>query len=252
MDAPLSTILAPAKAAVGSTARFGLVAVGIAGASMRSLELAATLGNWSVACVSSIGQAQQIARTEVRGLIVLSEDIASESAIRRLTREHPTTQVFVWSNILSSKARGMLMLAGALDILSDRMSDQELFARLSKGSGGHSLRQQQTSIGALTVDSFRGEATWNGQRMGLTNRERDVLDVLMLEQGQTLRREVIYERVWGHTMPSGDRNVDVNVKRLRNKLAAVTGGAATIETINRIGYHLQLVHGLHDDQEHDS
>ena len=39
-------------------------------------------------------------------------------------------------------------------------------------------------------------------------------------------------------MARGDRTVDVNVKRLRDKLAAEVGAPATIETEPGVGYRL--------------
>jgi DNA-binding response OmpR family regulator len=72
----------------------------------------------------------------------------------------------------------------------------------------------------------------------LTPRERDVLYVLARASGATLRREAIYRAVWGYAMARGDRSVDVNVKRLRDKLAAEVGAPLSIETEPGVGYRL--------------
>ena len=53
-------------------------------------------------------------------------------------------------------------------------------------------------------------------------------------------REILYKRVWGYAMARGDRSVDVNVKRLRGKLAKVAGTALEIKTQPGIGYRLEL------------
>ena len=39
-----------------------------------------------------------------------------------------------------------------------------------------------------------------------------------MQSDRVLRREEIYERVWGYAMAHGDRSVDVFVRKLRQKL----------------------------------
>ena len=57
----------------------------------------------------------------------------------------------------------------------------------------------------------------------LTAREFEILH-LLTGSDRVLRREEIYERVWGYAMAHGDRSVDVFVRKLRQKLRA--GSAA--------------------------
>jgi DNA-binding response OmpR family regulator len=96
------------------------------------------------------------------------------------------------------------------------------------------------TFGPLVVDRGRGEATWHGRRLQLTPREREVLHALAQAQGATVRRETLYRLVWGYAMARGDRTVDVNVKRLRDKLAAAVGAPLSIETEPSVGYRLSV------------
>ena len=66
--------------------------------------------------------------------------------------------------------------------------------------------------------------------LSLTARETEVLQVLAAAHPRPVRREVVYRMVWGWAMPRGDRTVDVNVKRLRDKLRTHPG----------VGYALEL------------
>jgi DNA-binding response OmpR family regulator len=54
-----------------------------------------------------------------------------------------------------------------------------------------------------------------------------------------VRREVLYRLVWGWAMPRGDRTVDVNVKRLRDKLQR-SGAEVEIRTHPGVGYALDV------------
>jgi DNA-binding winged helix-turn-helix (wHTH) protein len=51
-----------------------------------------------------------------------------------------------------------------------------------------------------------------------------------------LEREEIYQRVWGYTMARGDRSVDVFVRKLRQKLEAISPGWRYVHTHFGVGY----------------
>ena len=54
--------------------------------------------------------------------------------------------------------------------------------------------------------------------------------------GRVLEREDIYQRVWGYTMARGDRSVDVFVRKLRQKLEAVSPEWRYVHTHFGVGY----------------
>ncbi len=218
-----------------------LVVCGLDEAAAARMRARTCLGEWQIIPTRGLADAEHVARVDAASALVVSSGSLSAEDVRGLRRRQPTLTVLVWSAGLSSEDTAAYLLAGAFDVLSSRMSDVEIRARvvrsIPRSAGGS---ERASTIGDLSVDTFRGEAHWRGQSLPLSNRERDVLDVLVQEQGQTLRRQVIYQRVWGHAMPAGDRNVDVNVKRLREKLAAGTGGEVSIETVSRVGYRLLI------------
>ena len=51
-----------------------------------------------------------------------------------------------------------------------------------------------------------------------------------------MRREEIYERVWGYAMAHGDRSVDVFVRKLRQKLRHASPEWSYIHTHFGVGY----------------
>lgn len=227
--------------AVRSAAELRLVLVGLDDHARGRIEAASRYGAWTLLAARGAADAEHAAVAGNASVIVASGANVSADEIRRLSRRQAAVSVVVWAAGLSSEGSAQLLLAGAADVLSSRMAELEIYARISRTvQRGSQTWSPPSALGELEVDSFRGEARWHGDLLPLTNRERDVLDVLAREQGKTLRRQVIYQRVWGHAMPAGDRNVDVNVKRLREKLAASTGGEITVETVSRVGYRLLI------------
>ncbi|HYI38622.1 MAG TPA: winged helix-turn-helix domain-containing protein, partial [Thermoleophilaceae bacterium] len=55
-------------------------------------------------------------------------------------------------------------------------------------------------------------------------------------EGKVLQREEIYQRVWGYTMAHGDRSVDVFIRKVRQKLEAVSPPWRYIHTHFGVGY----------------
>src|SRR5579875_501256 len=102
------------------------------------------------------------------------------------------------------------------------------------------LLEPPTVVGELTIrpelhQAFVGEAS-----VGLTAREFEILE-LLVHSDRVLRREEIYERVWGYAMAHGDRSVDVFVRKLRQKLHAASPGWDYIHTHFGVGYRFAPV-----------
>ena len=91
------------------------------------------------------------------------------------------------------------------------------------------------SFGDLTVRPDLYQAYAGETSLELTAREFEILQLLS-GTDRVLRREEIYERVWGYAMAHGDRSVDVFVRKLRQKLRAGSPGWTYIHTHFGVGY----------------
>src|SRR6204780_2229509 len=74
-----------------------------------------------------------------------------------------------------------------------------------------------TIVGEITIRPDLYQAYAGDISLELTAREFEILNLLS-QSDRVLRREEIYERVWGYAMAHGDRSVDVFVRKLRQKL----------------------------------
>ena len=91
------------------------------------------------------------------------------------------------------------------------------------------------SFGEVTIRPDLYQAYVNDVSLELTAREFEILQLLS-GSDRVLRREEIYERVWGYAMAHGDRSVDVFVRKLRQKLRAGSPGWSYIHTHFGVGY----------------
>lgn len=189
------------------------------------------------------GEAEHKARARRFDAVVFDSRVTGADFLARIRRNHPAHAVVAWVASASSGAVADLLTAGADDVLHPGMGERELAARLAaalRRAGGASAGAVE--LGRLRVDALHGEATWDGLDLALTRREREVLNVLASSVGRTVRRERMYREVWGYAMARGDRSVDVNVKRLRRKLAAADATEVEIKTQPGVGYRLELAH----------
>lgn len=92
-----------------------------------------------------------------------------------------------------------------------------------------------SQVGELTVRPDLYQAYAGDTSLELTAREFEILQLLS-STDRVLRREEIYERVWGYAMAHGDRSVDVFVRKLRQKLRIASPRWNYIHTHFGVGY----------------
>jgi DNA-binding response OmpR family regulator len=139
---------------------------------------------------------------------------------------------------VSQRVRGLRLGADAW--LSKPCHPEELIAVVEAAVRRH--RRQEipelaatSSVGDLSIRPDRHDAYVGEVNLDLTPREFELLQ-LLASADRVLRREEIYERVWGYAMVHGDRSVDVFVRKLRQKLRAASPGWNYIHTHFGVGY----------------
>jgi DNA-binding response OmpR family regulator len=103
-------------------------------------------------------------------------------------------------------------------------------------------------VGELEIKPDEGLALASGQALMLSVREFALLVALARRAGTIVAREELYEAVWGGSMRSGDRSVDVYVSKLRGKLERALPDRRFIHTHAGFGYrfHPQPSRDLHN------
>ncbi len=104
-------------------------------------------------------------------------------------------------------------------------------------------------VGVLEIRPSEGLAIAGGRALRLSVREFGLLAELARQDGRIVRREDLYEHVWGVPLRHGDRTVDVYVRKLRVKLEQSLPEWRFIHTHVGFGYRFQpeRSHGFHTD-----
>ncbi len=126
---------------------------------------------------------------------------------------------------------------GADDFISKPFSMLELIARiravLRRSQPVSSLREYK--LGPLYVCPEQHIVRVDNQDVTLTNKEYELLCLLLDNQGLVLTRQVLMDRIWGFDAERENRTLDVHIRTLRVKLGSA---GSLIETIRGVGYKL--------------
>jgi len=76
-----------------------------------------------------------------------------------------------------------------------------------------------------------------GKEVGLTAKEFEVLELLMLNTNKVYSRESLLKLVWGADYPGDVRTVDVHIRRLREKIESNPSEPKYVHTKWGVGYY---------------
>ncbi len=167
-------------------------------------------------------------------------DMTGFDVLKQLRLSKVNTPILILTGMgdTENKVRGLGF--GADDYMTKPFHKDELVARIHaivRRSKGHS--QSVITTGALCVNLDAKTVDVSGQRVHLTGKEYQMLELLSLRKGTTLTKEMFLNHLYGGMDEPELKIIDVFICKLRKKLAAASGGEHYIETVWGRGYVLR-------------
>ncbi len=182
-----------------------------------------------------------VARDQRPDLIVLDLNLPGMDGLDvcRALRRGSDVPIIMLTARVAETDRLIGLELGADDYITKPFSPRELVARvravLRRVRGG--VHQPGLiRAGDLEIDLLGHRVTRDGEPVGLTRTEFNLLAVLAQHPGQTFTRAQLLDRLHGVAWEGFDRSIDAHVKNLRRKLEADPAEPRYVLTVYGIGY----------------
>lgn len=130
--------------------------------------------------------------------------------------------------------------SGADDYLVKPFEMAELLARLNALlRRQESYKQEEVARNGILLSANDYTVSHNNQKVQLRPREFKLMELLLINSGQILTREMLLERIWGIDGEVTENNLDVHVRTLRLKLESI-GAENLIKTVRGVGYMIEV------------
>lgn len=107
----------------------------------------------------------------------------------------------------------------------------------------YELKRQNTVIhsGGLIIDKDAKQVTLDGKMLSMTVKEYELLLLLVENPGKVLRKEYLFNRIWGADSFSENQTLTVHIKTLRDKIEKDSRQPKRIQTVWGVGYKYEEI-----------
>lgn len=128
---------------------------------------------------------------------------------------------------------------GADDYITKPFSIRELLARIKailRRTKSLSESEEIYRCNDMCINFERRGVTILDNKIDLTLKEFELLEILVKNRGKILTRETLLDKIWGYEYVGETRTIDVHIRYLRKKIEVDDKNPRFIETIRGVGY----------------
>lgn len=136
----------------------------------------------------------------------------------------------------NDKLNGLIL--GADDYMEKPFDIDILLAKIT-GIFKRRYSLEEITSGDLKLNKIEKTAYRNGNRLDMTAKEFELLLLLVSNSGKTLKKDYIFNSIWGSDSESEPQTLTVHINRLRDKIEKDPKNPERIQTIWGTGYKFQ-------------
>ena len=196
-----------------------------------------------VVMASDGDRARELIEREAPGLVLLDVMLPGQTDgldLCRWIRSSSELPVILLTARVEEADRIVGLELGADDYVTKPFSPRELAVRvrtvLRRSRAAAEPPADRLSVGPLELDAARHEVRRDGEPLGLTAKEFDLLWFLASNPNHVFSRDQLMHRVWGYSAALDTGTVTVHMRRLREKVEATPSEPRHLQTVWGVGY----------------
>jgi len=162
----------------------------------------------------------------------------------KLIREQGNIPIIIMSAKVGKEDKIAGLELGADDYIEKPFDIDVLIAKLKANlRRNYELKKNGKLItdGDITIDIDATTVYYKGQPLIMTTKEYDLLTIFLENKGKTLRKEWLFDRVWGVDSFSEPSTLTVHINKLREKIEESPKNPKKITTVWGVGYKYDQV-----------
>jgi len=194
-------------------------------------------------------EAWQLIQKEHPDLIILDLMLPGKDGLeicRELRRADNLTPIIMLTARDDEIDRVLGLELGADDYVTKPFSVRELTARVKavlrrrRATAETESDEAWITVGSFVIKPERYEIYQDGQRLELTLKEYELLELLLRNQGRVLKRDYLLQVLWDYNDSVSTRVLDVQISKLREKIEADSHNPHYIKTVRGLGYKFEV------------
>lgn len=159
-------------------------------------------------------------------------------AVCRKIRENANTPIIIVSAKTDKDDKLSGLILGADDYI-EKLYDIDILLAKIKGIFTRHYQSDIISDGFLKIDKSKRIAFKDNTPLELTQKEFDLLLLLMENTGKTLSKDYLFNQIWGFDSFSEPQTLTVHIKWLRQKIESNPKKPNHIVTVWGVGYRYE-------------
>ncbi len=208
------------------------------------LKYAITDAGYDVLCFENVQFLFNDMKARLPNLIILDimledSNVDGIEALKNIRENYSNVDIKII--MLTAKSNEMSKVnalnLGADDYITKPFSILELIARIKANLRKKTVYNEDNTIVYHSIKMFIDKrlVLIKNREVNLTHKEFELLKILMLNAGNVVDRQKIFNEVWGYDTIVETRTIDMHIKNIREKLALKKD---IISTVHGVGYKL--------------